>query len=428
MLCKARRLSKRRPANSSCLSPPSLSWVVVAFVAGAVLAGCQSETVILWTDSAEVAPIVELFNAEQDDYIVELTFESDVSRALRLAESYPDVVIAADIEDVATARLFRPLDGLLGRSIDPSEFYSGLLSTGSRSGKQRLLPVSFNLPLIYFAREEISSPDSITISPEEMREAATGFNEIDDDRASHLGYSPLWNGAFLYELLRYEGWSVQETPTGEPRWSLDELLRGINFARDWIANDNGGVNVDVAFKEQYLYDPVIRLVQQGRVLFGYDTSGSFFTKSDAARADLRYRWIGKEDDVHVLESSTYAGMPEGAGNRAGGDALLAWLFDVDVQRQLLEHNLQRRTDAFGVVGGFSSMWRVTERAFPEWYPELATMTPPASWLHFAPPSPRHWSSVRTAVVEPWLLREVAGRPQSRDLSSSVTAWLMQQED
>lgn len=392
------------------------------------LAGCSRTTVVLWTDRPEVAPVVEQFNAEQDEHVVELQYEQDASRSLRLTDSVPDVVIAGSLEDQSTAALFRSLDRLLKHDVVPEAFYQPLLASGYRSNNQLLLPVSFNLPLVYFAKGAVELDDGITLSPDQMREAGVSFTEIAEDGAERISFSPLWDGEFLYELIRLQGFNVTEDSEGNPQWSLDALLGGVNTAMAWIAEDNGGVAVDESFQDQYLYDPIIRLVQQGRVQFGYEASDVFFRRSDTARSNLEYRWLGEPGDVPVLETVVYAGIPRGSANRDGASSFLAWLLSNETQQRILANNRQKRIDSFGVLGGFSSLWKVTERMIPVSYPDLMYAVPPADWLRFPPPSPRHWAAARPVVVYPWLLREVAGQSQSRDLASAVSAWLLQQED
>ena len=392
------------------------------------LSSCQPDVVVMWTDRAEAAPIVELFNASQDQYVVELKHETDVSRALRISESAADLVIAGSIEDLDTARFFRPLDRLMGKEIESGDFYAPLLSNGARSGRQMLLPLSFNLPLVYFKSSTLGGTEQTTLNPSGMRAAGADFNEMADGIATRLAFSPVWDSAFLYELIRYGGLVVEETESGSPTWSLDTLLAGINLATGWIDQDNGGVSVDDAFSRQYLYDPIIRLVQQDRVLFGFDSSNAYFQRTDEARRHLTFRWFGDEGRILALEPIVYAAITARSPNRRGAEAFLAWLFDPELQIELLSDNRRKRIDTFGVAGGFSSLWRVTERTLPRLYPELSARIPPASWLVFPPPSPRHWIDVVEAVVRPWLLREASGQPQARDLSSSVAAWMLQQEE
>ncbi|MFW5686272.1 MAG: hypothetical protein ACOC0O_06420, partial [Spirochaetota bacterium] len=73
-------------------------------------------------------------------------------------------------------------------------------------------------------------------------------------------------------------------------------------------------------------------------------------------------------------------------------------------------------------------WRLNESHLADYYPELEGRIPPASWLEFPAASPRHWGELVPQVVEPWLVREVQGTPQARDLEAGVRAWLLQQED
>jgi ABC-type glycerol-3-phosphate transport system substrate-binding protein len=381
---------------------------------------------VLWSDHAEAAPIVELFNASQDRYVVELVYHSDVNRQLRLDPEPADVVIARSIEDSATARLFRSLEPLLRNGVDPSRFYAQLLATTERSGRHQLLPVSFNLPLVYFT--DAALPPGITVTPEAMREASAEFAVLAEGRAEYLGFSPLWDSRFLYELVRISGLDVRESSDGTPEWSFEGLLAGISFSREWVEEANGGIEADSAFREKYLYEPQAMLVRSGRVLFGYDTSDGYFERSDLAREDLDFRWLGSEGSVPVLETITYAGIPERAENRAGAEAFLTWFLDPEVQTEILATNQRKRIDRFGLLGGFSSLWEISERAIPQYHPELESRVPPAAWLEFPDPHPRHWESVTREIVEPWLAREVGGQPQARDLEASVRAWLLQQEE
>lgn len=420
-------LPRHRPVTPHCTMRTRVWSVFGVTVLLGTLLGCAPVTVELWSDEESVAPVVEQFNAAQDRFVVELHYHSDVRAALRREERSADVVIAAGIENLTTARTFRPLDQLMNDGIDRQQFYASALANGERDGRQLLIPVSFNLPLIYFAEGGSHPIDGITISPEQMREAGLAFNEIEDERANQLAFSPLWDGAFLYELLRLEGFVVSESESGDPRWSLDALLSGLDVASFWVA-ENGGVAVDRRFQEKFLYNPIIRLARQGRVEFGYDTSDRFFSRSDATRHDLEFRWLGREGAVPVLEPIVYVASPSHAPNRPGANAFMTWLFGPDVQRELLANNRRKRIDSFGIVGGFSTLWRVTEQAMPEQYPVLTSSIPPASWLRFPPPSPNHWETVVNRIVQPWLLREVAGQPQSRDLAESVSAWMLQQED
>jgi hypothetical protein len=391
------------------------------------LSGCSPTAVVLWTNVPDLVPAVELYNASQSEHVVELVFRADLGSALRLAETPPDLIVGTSIEDGGTARLLQPLDRLMRRELDSEWFYAELLAAGSRNGRQHLLPISFNLPVIYFSGRLPEIGASIIITPEEMRTGGEAFNAAEGEAWVRLAYSPIWNPSFLYQYVRTIGFQSHEAENGGPAWRHDLVEAGIAAAEAWI-DEQGGWEADRAFQQKYLYDPQIELVRRGRVAFGYDTSDRFFSRSDVRREGLSFRWLGTEGTIHALEEVVYAGIPVGAKSRRGAERFLVSLLTEQQQSLVMESVLKKRVNSFGFVGGFSSLWRVTERQLPVHYPELAGRIPPSRWLRFAPASPRHWDSIVREVVEPWLMREVGGAAQARDLESSVRAWLMQQED
>lgn len=401
--------------------------LVGALILIVFLAGCSQTAVVLWTDVPEIVPAVERFNAAQDTHVVELVYEPEIASALRLAETPPDLVIGRFIENSATREHLQPLDRLLRRELDADEFYPDLLATGAADGRQYLLPVAFNLPLVYFTSRVPQVGTPIVIGAEEMRSRSETFNAMEEERWVRLAYSPVWNQAFLYQYLRTMGFGAHEGDEGLPEWSFEAVVAGITAAREWL-EINGGVEADRAFQERYLYDPQLQLVRRGRVAYGYERSDEFFSLSAARRDELGFRWFGTGTSIHVLEDVVYAGIPNGARSDDGSRAFLVHFFTPEQQIDLIESALRKRVDAFGVAGGFSSLWRLNETHLADYYPELEGRIPPASWLDFPAASPRHWGELVPQVVEPWLVREVTGTPQTRDLEAGVSAWLLQQED
>lgn len=412
------------PTRPSARAPRLLVGALMLFV---LLTGCSQTAVVLWTDVPEIVPAVEGFNASQERHVVEIVYEPEITSALRLAETPPDLVVGRFIENRATRRLLQPLDRLLRRELDADEFYPRLLATGASDGQQYLLPVAFNLPLVYFTNRvpEVGTP--IVIGPREMRARADAFNAMQDERWVRIAYSPVWNQAFLYEYVRALGFAVHEGEEGVPEWSFESVVAGVTAARDWLEL-NGGAAADAAFQERYLYDPQLRLVHRGRVAYGYARSDEFLSLNATRREDLGFRWFGTDASIRVLEDIVYAGIPNGAKASDGARTFLVHLFTVDRQVDLIESALRKRVDGFGVAGGFSSLWRLNETHLADYYPALEGKIPPASWLEFPAASPRHWGRLVPQVVEPWLMREVMEVPQGRDLEASVRAWLLQQED
>ena len=244
-----------------------------------------------------------------------------------------------------------------------------MLATGASDGQQYLLPVAFNLPLVYFRSEVPPVGTSVVMSVEEIRAAGDTFNAQQDERWTRLAYSPVWNPSFLYQYLRLEGFIVRQSEAGTPGWPFEALVSGVTSAREWLAS-HGGPEADNAFATKYLYDPQLQLVRSGRVAFGYSASNEYLSLSDARRDGLGFRWLGEDRTIHALERVVYAGIPNGARSQAGAEEFIVNLFSVDQQVALVESSLRKRVDVFGVVGGFSSLWRINEAHLAEYYPEL----------------------------------------------------------
>jgi ABC-type glycerol-3-phosphate transport system substrate-binding protein len=393
-----------------------------------LFAACSPPAVQLWTDVSELAPVVETYNASQNERVVELVFEPNIQTELRLAAQPPDIVISSFIEDARSSSLFQPLDGMLNRRLNRAAFYVDLLASGRRNNRQLFLPVAFHLPLIYYAQPIARSGTSPIITSEEMIARAETFNRGTGSRWTHVAYSPLWNPEFLYHFVRAKGVDFVEAETGQPTWDDESLDVALETAGEWIVESNGSLALDREFVDRYLYAPELQLVRQGRIAYGFSTSESFFSISDARRSGLQFRWLGEDGTIPVLENVLYAGVPQGAGNVPGAHDFLTFLFNNENQILLLEDALGKEIDTFGLAGGFSSLWEITERHMDRFYPELSGRIPSDEMLAFPPPSPRHWGSLKQEVVIPRLRAEVNERRRSRSLRDQIDAWLLQQEE
>lgn len=404
-----------------------LRTVLLTVMTVVLLLSCAQVPVVLWTDVAELAPAVEAFNAAQELRVVELVYVPDIPTRLRLEPSAPDLVISQFIEDQSTAQMFQPLDGLVRREIGRTQFYDQLLETGRRNGRQLLLPVSFNMPLIYFPEPVLPIDRVLTLGSGELRSRAEQFNRGTGERWTHLAFSPVWNQQFLYQYFRALGLHPTENAGGLPGWDPSVVAQGLSEVAGWIEQTSGSLSLNLDFAERYLYAPELTLVRSQRIAYGYSRSDQFLSLTEEQRAGLGYRWYAEDGVIEVLEDVVFAAVPQDARNVPGAQEFLVYLFDESHQSAIMEQGLEKQIDWFGIAGGFSSLWRVTERSMELLYPELSGMIPPRRSLSFPPPSPRHWGSLVEQTIEPWLLREATGMPQPRNLEAAVRAWLLQQE-
>lgn len=383
----------------------------IALASALGLASC-SETgagpTAIWTDAPELALAVELFNSSQDRYLVELEWKAGLAEAVRQAKEPPGLVVGRYLKNQGVRERLRSLDYLFGELVvNQSSFYPGLLALGNVEGRQMLLPVSFNLPAIAFARDAAPVGDGFLLGLADMAPAASAFNRRAGGGFSRMGFSPRWDPAFLVLAANAAGAGFKE---GKPlAWNEKGLAAGVEALRAWTVSTNGSAAQEDEFQFKYLYTPGYQYLSSGRALFAYVDSSAFFTIPDDKRASLDYRWFASRGGLPLSDDLVYAAIPRSGAGRPAAEAFLKWLFREDSQDALLERS--RRTRAiersFGVVGGFSSIRAVNERILPLYYPSLVGHLPPAEALMSPNVLPGDWPELKSAVVAPWLAEATA---------------------
>ena len=402
---------------------------VLITAAAILLSGCirqQSPTVVLWAHRVDVAAIVELYNAEQRDFKIEMRHVPDPASVIDEAAVQPDIIISDAIANEEIGNYFASLGSLVDRHpIVNTVFYRELLQSGRIDGRQRLLPLSFDLPAMIFRRGgENENLSEFTLHFDNIRSEAAGFNASNNGRFTRMGLSPRWNQEFLYVLAATHGAGFHEN-SRSAAWDEQRLLESLDYARDWVSSDNEGVTSENAFTNRYLYDPKYQLLMRGRIRFAYMRAGELFGYTESQRQRIDYRWISGDQGIPVLENIVYVGMPQNAPNRRGAQDVLEWLFQPRTHERILESVRSKRLSEFGIAGGFSSIPTVNERYFPRYYPALLGLVPREDKLVFPQRVPRYWKDLRAKVVEPWLQREVSALPQPRSLREEIRLWLLQ---
>ncbi|MDE6774364.1 MAG: hypothetical protein K2J14_07035, partial [Treponemataceae bacterium] len=181
--------------------------IALAFCA-ALFFGCaadRAKPVVIWTDRAELARYVELFNARQQAERAVVVYKSPLANALPPAkdEDAPDIIIGSWLKDSRLRRHFLPLENLFGGNrLNPDTIYPHLLAYGAAGAHQYLLPVSFNVPLVMFSAKHAERiPDAYMLTPEAIRDVAAAFNAQNSRGIyTNMGFAPSWNPDFLYVL------------------------------------------------------------------------------------------------------------------------------------------------------------------------------------------------------------------------------------
>ncbi|MCL2880854.1 MAG: extracellular solute-binding protein, partial [Treponema sp.] len=344
----------------------------------------------------------------------------------------PDIVAGSWLKGASTRVFFRPLDELFntGRfhteGLSKNSFYQCLLAMGNIDGRQYLLPVSFNAPVIIFSRDKadmLSSP--FTAGFEEIKKLGKDFNRESGGVFTRMGFSPAWDDNFLYITATLFNVSFHEA--NPLAWDAQALEKAMSYVYDWTSGMNASIQAEDDFKFKYFYDPPEKLIQQGRILFTYMNSDELFTLPEEKRNNLDFRWIAEQNNIPLTEGTVYMGMAKKGRASQAAKAFIRWFYQEDSQRQFMEKSRDSRSfeTSFGIAGGFSALRPVTEQIFPQLYPSLLGHMPPEDYLSPANILPWNWETLKERCILPYLHERA--RQESRDniysLERRIANWL-----
>jgi len=399
---------------------PTSYFFLSSFLFLLLLLACnKNNTAILWSDRPEFAFYGEYFNSAQSQYKVETRYYD--YPALKLADVFskgktkapgktdskpeaPDIVAGSWLKSASTRVYFEPLNNYFkDMSLEKEAFYSRLLSMGNIDGKQYLLPVSFNAPMVIFALDKadrLSNP--FTIDFNEMKKLGKSYNAETRGVYTRMGFSPVWDDNFLFVAATLLNASFRED---QPlAWDPSALERAMDFIFEWVHEANSSIQAVDDFTFKYYYNPPEKLALSGRILLSYLDSDEFFTLAEEQRGRLDFRWLAEKNTIPLNERSVYLGLVKKGGAPKAAAAFLRWFFTPETQRGLLEKSIQLRIQetSFGIAGGFSAMRQVTEQVLPQFYPDLLRHMPPQDFLSPANILPSNWMTLKKRVVLPYL--------------------------
>jgi hypothetical protein len=393
----------------------SRRWLQPGFIVKIISVACavcwsscalfEATVAELRTDIPEMAVYVASFNASQSRYKLHVRYEADLARKLAASTYKPALAVSRYLKIPEAGKVFQSLDHLFSELlVNQSAFYPGLLEQGNLDGRQLLLPVSFNLPLIAFSlTTEPEIRDTFVLTLDDLETLGTAFNQQARGAYTRMGFAPRWSAEFLHVALRLFGVDFRQ---GTPlRWNRQALQAGLDRLREFSKNTNGSVANEEDFKFKYLYLPAYRSLNEGRIRFASLDSATYFLIPEERRSGLTFRWISRNQSIPVAEDLVYAGICRGAAGKQVAEAFLKWFYTETTQRRLLEDARDNRAmeTSFGLAGGFSAIRTVNEKLFPLFYPALLGRLPPATYLGTPSALPTIWQELKQQVVLPFLL-------------------------
>ncbi|MBQ9495829.1 MAG: hypothetical protein IJR50_09385 [Treponema sp.] len=408
------------------------AYTTVLIIFSFTLFACsKNEThITIWTDRAEFVPYVELFNSMHRAQKVLLVYKSNPSQTILSAnEPMPDLVIGSWLCTDKMNHVFRPLDTVFDRKgISPALFYPQLLNSGKMRRTQYLLPVSFNLPAVIFAKENAEHvEEDYILSLEQLRAAGKSFNMQQANGVyTRIGFAPLANDDFLYFAAKAKGAEFRETKTSFT-WNSKELSNAVLYLQHWTKDANTSANAERDFIYKYLFMAAHRQVASNRTLFAYTTSDAFFRLPEEQLNALEYRWISENKKIPVEDSFVMLGIPRRSKHPNAAYDFIDWFFNVETQRNILDYTAAQNlgVDEFGIAGGFSAIREVNEQILPLYKTALLSNTPPATMLSVPNYLPSRWNDMKKQIVIPYLQQEAGADDSSQTigLSERINDWI-----
>ncbi|MDC7125374.1 MAG: hypothetical protein PQJ46_07395 [Spirochaetales bacterium] len=396
-----------------------------------LLSSCFSvdkRTAILSTNIPEVAAYVELFNASQTTYKVELVYTENPSDLQNLtSDSAPDIVIGENLASPSIITAFSSEKRLIDRNlIDPGIFYEELFKLCCIDEEPHVFPVSFNVPAIIFNKGTLgTSINNNIITPEQLKEAEEAFNNLNSGNFRTMGFSPLWEPQFIIDCANINGADFTINEDERLSWNNDKLTESINFCKEITEKDNSGFEAENDFTITYCYDPGYKLINSGRIGFYYTTLKDFYSIPSDDRATLILKWFGDSSNIPVKGNIVFTGIPSKSEKKKAAKAFLLWFLDSDSQKEMMESANFKRMHGFGICGGLSAIPKVNKLVFPTYYRRLIGNVPPEQYLSFPKKLPPYWDKICDEAIIPWIKDQISQKQETVKLSETVETWILQ---
>ncbi len=382
---------------------------------------------VLWTNHTEVASFVESFHAFFPHLRIEVEYHDRPFVTMAATADGPDIIVTDGVPTAETSRLLQDLSPLnIGRE-GRGRMYSALLRYGQIEGRQALLPVSFDLPVVVFPKgyDEVDQ-NRVHLDIGVIKQIASEFNVQRGGRYVRLGFSPLWHNSFVYLVARTMGASFARAPGGGVSWSRERLDEALAYLRAWTSETNGSAEAVKEFEDRYLYDPWNKLIDEDRVLFSVSSLAEFLESPSDRTWNLETRYISAASSIPVEEDVVVLALTTGPTNNEAAEQFARWLFSLETQDHLLSDSRDKNLDSFGIAGGFSSVIATNQELLPQYYPDLLGAIPLSANLDFPAPPPELWLDMKKDVVEPWLMEQLSPNPRPESLRDRADAWRRQQ--
>lgn len=386
--------------------------------------GVKKFTII--SNVARFLPYIDIFNSSHQKKAV-FIYKEDPLSTLQKGVT-PDIIIAPWLRNDKTKNHFQKLNNITGSNslsrVYSPLFYDEIANSGALGDDQYLLPISFNVPVIIFSRENTHYINEVignrqTITIEEIKNISSNYssamaslqnkpkNDSKTPQPSAVkspyisAFSPQSSDDFLYFYTKILGSMYKESDSEMPfSYSNEKLDSAINLLKDWESL-NGGVVASRNYVYKYLSKPDDKKVTSGYALFAFTTSDKLFCYTPDIIEKIDYRYITYNNAIPVEDNLVMMGLPKGSRSKGAALDFLEWFFNIETQEKLLKEfnalNLDIKT--FGIAGGYSAIKDVNENILPKYYKTLRPLN--KSFIIYEQ-KPYNYQLLKTSVIIPYI--------------------------
>lgn len=354
----------------------------------------------LWTNVPEIAAAVERFNASQREWQLLVEYREDPAALLTGPGVKADLVVARGLSSAAVKDTMVPLDFLFdGGNVAKASFYQRILEAGQQGDRLKVLPLSFDLPVLLYSKAVLPDLPGFSLAIAELKKRNKDFDaQTSGLRQSKLAFSPRWD-SFGPTFLQWSGAAFQEGFQGNLSWNVSALREALESLRTW---SSPGWNQAASFQQKYLQTDPTPALTAGRVQFYPSTLAAFLNRPWQERRDLDFRFLDQGGRVLASDGTVWAGIPSSSLTRGAGERFLAWFLLNETQSRLIRQAQTADERNFGLIQGISSLVAANSGALVDAYPELAGRLPAQDQIAFWPALPPDWTSLKSSVIKPWL--------------------------
>lgn len=378
----------------------------------------RGDSFVIWGDEAEYVAYIDYYNSLDDGNRAEFRYVPQIFPEHISARDAPDIIIAKHISYRDAKRAMRAIpQSLIADNGNENRFYRTLFHVGTIRNSQRVIPLSFNIPIVVFNRnDDVGFTDEPSVTLDQIKGAAEQMNTYTEEVLSRVGFSPRWDSRFLYLGTKAFGANYREDRQGNTRWDEGKVFESLQYFNSW----NSEIDSEELeqFITKYAQQPLHNRLTEGRIGFFMSDVVEYSTLEDN-RFD--FRPISDTQGIFVDEDMTFIGMHKNGANSTQARDFVRWILEEETQRMLIAHTDRYDIDIFGLANGLSTLSNISVRVIPQYHPWLIGSTPDVFTAPLSQQLPKYWHRIRAEVVTGWLQNFLTGVYQE-SLESEMIKW------